>query len=354
MVVASDSTLHKLVDAGEFVVEKLPKSFINPASVDIPLVSGETYVSSKVFTNLNERYLNALASHRNNISDMVLESGKLYIIEGPEVKMPSNYMGLVDSKSTTGRLGIKSDLITGVSAKEGINLIPPGYEGRTWFMVSPHIPMILSPKDALMQVRLREAGSGFLGGDELRSLYGKEFSMEDAGTKEPLKPNKVFHGHSTVLRTSVERVAMLKNDVEEPVVFDSRRKHDVEEYWKLYRNDAKKPFELHGGKLYLFGTVERIATGPRMCWKLRPISDLFSRFIETHRAGFVDPGFNSTITLEIKNHHENTVVFHEQIATISDWELLDVPAKGIYNGHYQHQLSPALPRQFRNYNKVWD
>ncbi len=347
-MIASDSVLDKLLVRGDLFIEGISRKYLNPASCDVPIASGRVWVASRVFTSLGEGRLKKFASYRGELPDIVLESDKLYIIEGPEISIPRGYVGLVDAKSTTGRLGLKVDLITEVSGTEGVNLIPPGYSGRTWFMLSPHVPVVLEKKDPLVQLRLRKAGSTPFSSQELASLYGKEIMLTN-GRLIPF--SKAVHGNSTIVRASVSRVAMLRRDVSEPVIYGAKEKHEPSEYWKFFIN-RKSSFELRRGELYLMGTAESYFTGQSVCWKLHPLSDLFSRFVETHRAGFVDPGFNSTITLEIKNHFEDTVVFENQIVTLADWEAVEGRASE-YSGHYQGQVSPALPRQFRGYRKIW-
>ena len=354
MVALGSSLIRKMLLSGELKVEGANKGYINPASLNIPLINGEVFSSSVIFNNLNKKTMKKFASKRGVLEDMVFEKNKLYVVEGPHIKMPDDFEGIIDARSTVGRLGIKVDvpLLADDGEFSMINKIPAGFSGRLFFRIEPQLPLRFRKGDALVQIRLREKNSSNLNCDQLSALYKKSFAFYGSGDK-PLSQNKVLYEDGTVFTVDTSRIVRLKKEIEEPVDFWRKGHYEPEDYWEIIRNKESNGFVLEKDRLYLLSTKERVDTGNDLCWKLMPMTDFFSRFVETHRAGFVDPGFNATLTLEILNHHLDMEVVDGQVISVAHWEFVhgcDSP----YHGSYQSQLSPALPKQFKDHDKIWE
>lgn len=108
-------------------------------------------------------------------------------------------------------------------------------------------------------------------------------------------------------------------------------------------------FELAPGQLVLASTVERIEIGPRMWAKIEGKSSLGRMGLAVHvTAGFVDPGFRGTVTLELYNLNPNPIRLRPGLAIcqVAFGELV-TRAKRPYGtpglgSHYQDQTG-AVP-----------
>lgn len=107
------------------------------------------------------------------------------------------------------------------------------------------------------------------------------------------------------------------------------------------------------GECILASTIEYIELPDDLVARVEGKSSWGRRFIQVHStAGFVDPGFKGTITLELTNLSAvtQTLPVGEAIAQVS-FEWLDQPCTRPYgspglNSHYQHQsgaTASALP-----------
>ncbi|MBR9679686.1 MAG: 2'-deoxycytidine 5'-triphosphate deaminase [Candidatus Altiarchaeota archaeon] len=357
MVALGDKLIKDLLKQGDLKLEGANNSYVNPASINIPLINGTVYSSSIIFNSMNNNNLEKFASRRGVLEDTILEKNKLYLVEGPHIEMPDDCEGIIDARSTVGRLGLKVDvplLRDDKTEKEisVINKIPAGFSGRLFFRLEPQVPMRFRHGDALVQLRFREKRTGHLSCDQLSSLYGKSLGFYDLANKL-IPASQVIHEDGTFFTADTSRLIKLRSEVEEPIDFWRREYYEPSDYWEFDQADANRTIILEQGKFYLLSTKERIDTGNDLCWKVLPMTDIFSRFIETHRAGFVDPGFNATLTLELLNHHLDMEVIDGQPISVASWELVKECAE-IYQGSYQAQSSPTLPKQFKGYNTIWD
>jgi len=113
---------------------------------------------------------------------------------------------------------------------------------------------------------------------------------------------------------------------------------------KLKKNE---PFIIHPGSFILASTVEYIKVPDDIVVNVEGKSSLARMGILVHTAGFVDPGFEGTITLEISNQSNIAVALYAgmyicQIAV----SPLTTPAENPYNKRkkslYMHQRGPTM------------
>ena len=362
MAAISDTALRATIEHGTLAVEGVEpsrlKKYVNPASLDIPIGGGRVFALEVFLPLINESYLKQWASYRGEISDeIILEADKMYLIEGPEVSIPPLTYGMMDAKSTTGRLGLLTSLSVENLREPVFNKVPEDYKGRIWFQVKPHTPLILSEEDAIMQLRLRYRKTAPDHRKDLEALYDSQFiGIKNYRSNAPMESHEVFEGNTTLLRASTEFVAKMRR-TPNPIKFSEENKYDPFDYWDFQVNSEFEPVILEPDDLYLLGTLEHLDVNRYFSAKLRPVTQMLSPLIEIHRAGFIDPGFNSTITLEVINNGKRFLLADGHSVSNVDWERLESPASNPYSdekGHYQKQVSPALPRQFKDYNRIWD
>jgi dCTP deaminase len=121
--------------------------------------------------------------------------------------------------------------------------------------------------------------------------------------------------------------------------------------------DEEKPFVLHPGEFVLGATYERVGVPDNVVGRLDGKSSLGRLGLIVHStAGFVDPGFVGTITLELTNISNLPITLYAlmPVSQIS-FMYLSTPADKPYGGErskYQGQSGPQPSRYFLNYRRA--
>lgn len=134
------------------------------------------------------------------------------------------------------------------------------------------------------------------------------------------------------------------NEQYQPASLDVRLGED------LYRFDGDKTVtspqhRLHPGDRYLGHTKEKINLPNDHAAQLAGRSSIGRQGVIVHKtAGWIDPGFNGTITLELMNFSDEPVDLKagERVAQLVFFQL-DYPSQG-YDGSYQGQEKPTKAR----------
>ena len=118
--------------------------------------------------------------------------------------------------------------------------------------------------------------------------------------------------------------------------------------------DELKPFVLHPGEFILAATFESVRIPDNIVGRLDGKSSLGRLGLIVHStAGFVDPGFEGTITLELTNISNLPITLYAMmpVSQIS-FMYLSTPAEKPYGGNrskYQGQRGPQPSRYHLNY-----
>jgi dCTP deaminase len=128
-------------------------------------------------------------------------------------------------------------------------------------------------------------------------------------------------------------------------------KDDLNEYTEVITVEDGEPFILHPGEFVLGSIKEYVRIPDDMVAKVEGRSSLGRLAILVHAtAGFIDPGFEGNITLELSNVGKMPVAFYPnmRICQIS-FEMMSSPSERPY-GHpsrkskYQGQRGPTASR----------
>ena len=131
-------------------------------------------------------------------------------------------------------------------------------------------------------------------------------------------------------------------------LIDPREPIDVEELTELVAINGR-PFILHPGAFVLGSTLEYVTIPTNLVGRLEGRSSLGRLGIIVHAtAGFVDPGFEGTITLEISNAGKIPVALHPGMR-ICQLTLLETgpvlrPYGAARRSKYQGQREPTASR----------
>jgi dCTP deaminase len=107
---------------------------------------------------------------------------------------------------------------------------------------------------------------------------------------------------------------------------------------------TEQGFELKPGDFFIGSTVERVAV-PNGYWGFIETKGNIARAgIQAHNTdGHIDPGFSGTITLEIKNNAQHSVVIYPGMAFVQiHFFQATTEALNPYKGKYQYQQGGTL------------
>ena len=136
---------------------------------------------------------------------------------------------------------------------------------------------------------------------------------------------------------------------------DVKREQDLTE---LVEIDDDAPFILHPGEFVLGSTLERLALPDDLVARLEGKSSLGRLGLLIHStAGFVDPGFDGHVTLELSNvaNLPITIYYGMKIGQISFMQMTE-PAQTPYGSDaigskYKGQRGPTASRYWQNIDK---
>ncbi len=117
-----------------------------------------------------------------------------------------------------------------------------------------------------------------------------------------------------------------------------------------------EPFILHPGEFVLGSTLERVALPDDLVARLEGKSSLGRLGLLIHStAGFIDPGFDGHVTLELSNVASLPITIYNgmKIGQLSFMQLVERAANpygsGALGSKYQGQRGPTPSRYFKNF-----
>ncbi len=133
-------------------------------------------------------------------------------------------------------------------------------------------------------------------------------------------------------------------------------KQEMEELTELVEIEADEAFILHPGEFVLGSTLERITLPDDLVARLEGKSSLGRLGLLIHStAGFIDPGWDGHVTLELSNvaNLPITIYYGMKIGQLSFVQLTE-PAEhpygtGTLGSKYQGQAGPTPSRYWRNF-----
>jgi len=134
-------------------------------------------------------------------------------------------------------------------------------------------------------------------------------------------------------------------------------KEPQEELTELVEVAGEQPFILHPGEFVLGSTLERVVLPDDLVARLEGKSSLGRLGLLIHStAGFIDPGFDGHVTLELSNVANLPITIYHgmKIGQISFMELSE-PADNPYGSgelgsKYQGQMGPTPSRYWQNFD----
>jgi dCTP deaminase len=134
-------------------------------------------------------------------------------------------------------------------------------------------------------------------------------------------------------------------------------KEEMEDLTELVETENSEPFILHPGEFVLGSTLERITLPDDLVARLEGKSSLGRLGLLIHStAGFIDPGWDGHVTLELSNvaNLPITIYVGMKIGQLSFVQLTE-PAENPYGAaalgsKYQGQAGPTPSRYWKNFS----
>lgn len=134
-------------------------------------------------------------------------------------------------------------------------------------------------------------------------------------------------------------------------------KDDLSDLTEPVDADPERPFILHPGEFVLGSTLERIALPNDLVGRLEGKSSLGRLGLLIHStAGFIDPGWDGQITLELSNVASLPITLYPgmrigQISFIQMTSAADSPyGTGKIGSKYQGQVGPRPSQYWKNFD----
>src|SRR5947209_18287387 len=135
-------------------------------------------------------------------------------------------------------------------------------------------------------------------------------------------------------------------------------KVEQEELTELVEVDAEQPFILHPGEFVLGSTLERVRLPDDIVARLEGKSSLGRLGLLIHStAGFIDPGWDGHVTLELSNVANLPITIYRgmkigQISFVQLSEPAETPyGTGEIGSKYQGQRGPTPSRYWQNFQR---
>jgi dCTP deaminase len=368
--------LYVFMEAG--FISGVNRSFVNPASIDMPL-SDEAYRLETIALPRTQepirKLMKCLGATRHDMKNP-LEKGVPYLIRAEgSWSLPSHIYGYANPKSSSGRVNLFCrGVADGVEMYDKIGYGDAGgkkeWKGEVWVLVrADSFPILLHPGIAVSQMRL---------------FSGQAFISELEGDMAVKKHGLIFsERHEKLSATTMRKhkdSLMVTIDVGEDLGWECRGEEKVLDFSKLnhYEPDdfftrispKDGMFKLRKNSFYILSTLERIMVPPYLSAELRAIDPRFGLY-ETHRAGFIDPGWgwnggsgsgvksstgkgsNGTgrpITLEVTAYEEMGIRHGQAIARIRYEHMVEVPTQNYDSvaSNYTEQEGPKLSKHFKS------
>lgn len=134
-------------------------------------------------------------------------------------------------------------------------------------------------------------------------------------------------------------------------------KREQEELTELVEIDDDEPFILHPGEFVLGSTLERVTLPDDLVARLEGKSSLGRLGLLIHStAGFIDPGWDGHVTLELSNVASLPITIYAgmkigQLSFVQMSEPTNVPyGSGTLGSKYQGQRGPTPSRYWKNFD----
>lgn len=258
-----------------------------------------------------------------------------YVTSFEKVKHSSDLKLMVDSKSTTGRVGCMSH---GVGRRK---------QGELITIIQPYaFPIkVTCGKTRLSQVTMRYRDTQYMTIEEV--VESKKVGMIRRNTDREDKvvlPEGCLNPRGVLMQFRTDTAYRAKR-CDEPIDMDARGTLDWTKYFDLIDENSK--IILDEKTLYLLGSMGAIDLREVCGFLTREQDVITGTGAWGHFAGVFQPFFRGEITFEVYSYSRRRIQEGDRAGTVTFDKIegeLDVTD---YGGDYQGQRAPRLPKMFK-------
>lgn len=334
---------------------------IGPASIDIT-TTGEAYRVNRLLppsqlTNETVRsLLRQMGASRINLGD-VMEVGCTYVAKASlDINFPPGIYGYLNAKSSSGRnfLFVRS-LADGIHMFDSVDRRDRGYSGELWLVIQPlAYPVIFTDKECYNQLRVFNGDTRFKQ-EDLDLLLLKQDLLFRRNQEPYLQGELSLFTHDgsvlCTLNAPPEKLVGYKaKNTAKPLDLCSRNLNPHDYFDSVYSerfgpgdDDGVTCVELR--KYYLLATNEMMKIPVVNTAELKALDPRLGFFF-THFAGFFDPGFFGTATLEVFAPQDEFLRHKKPLARFEFEKMKNETISYALSGNYSGQIETQLPKQF--------
>ena len=360
--VFSKTDLEQLVCDGRVVArEGFKPSHVNPASIDLT-TTGEAYRVSRLLSPSQlasetiRSLLPKMGASRIDIEG-VMEVGCTYLAKASiDINFSPGMYGYLNAKSSSGRnfLFVRS-LADGIHMYDSVDCRDRGYTGELWLVLQPlAYPIIFTNKECYSQLRVFDGDTRFTQRDLELVLQKNNLLYQRDKTPFSQGGLHLFSHDGTVLCTLYSPpevvVGYKAKQTSKPLDLSSRKINPRDYFDQVFsegfgEGESDGVVYVEAGRYYLLSTNEMLKIPEDNTAELKAL-DTRLGFFFTHFAGFFDPGFFGTATLEVFAPHNEFLRHKKPLARFEYEALRSVTTSYSQVGTYEGQIATQLPKQF--------
>ena len=339
---------------------------VGPASIDLSISGGDLYevdalIKPQSFANESVLDVLRLSNAKRVEEGHIMEPGRTYVCKSAvDLNLPPGMYAYMNAKSTSGRVFLHSfTMADGYGQFDGVDKRQGGYTGEVWQVLRPLCFRIkLSRQACYSQMRIFNRDTRFKEDDLRKALESYDIMYKRSGEPYAQKDLSLFSNDGSVLATLYAKAGepigyKAKWKVEDCLDLDaSKGTLDPSVFFdpvyasRLSNGDGY--LKVSAGDYYLLSTIEQLYVPEHLSAELRALDPRFGLFF-SHFAGYIDPGFLGTVTLELMSPYD-MVLRHKDVVARFEYERMAsiAPSYG-RGGNYQGQIGTTLPKQFGKY-----
>ncbi|MEN9552062.1 MAG: hypothetical protein RI935_439 [Candidatus Parcubacteria bacterium] len=341
------------------------ENHIGPASVDLT-TTGEAYRVNRLLSPSeleNETIRNLLpkmGASRINLGD-VMEVGSTYLAKASvDINFSPGMYGYLNAKSSSGRnfLFVRS-LADGVHMFDSVDVRHRGYTGELWLVLQPlAYPIVFTNKECYNQLRVFDGDTRFTPRDLEEVLQNNDLlyrrQNQEAYNQEYLP---LFTHNGSVLCTLCAEpethVGYKARNTAKPLNLADRDLNPRDYFEEVHADrfgggEADGVVCIEKGRYYLLSTNEMLKIPDGHTAELKAL-DTRLGFFFTHFAGFFDPGFFGTATLEVFAPQNEFLRHKKPLARFEYETMRSKTVSYAALGNYSGQTKTQLPKQFTSW-----
>ena len=318
--------LEDLVNAGHIRANSpISPTQIQASSIDLRLSSIGYEVCASFLPSVNatvEKKLQEVKLKELDFSQPVLlEKGRVYLVPlQEELLLPENYSGKANPKSSIGRLGVFTRVITDYG--DAFEEIRPAYKGKLYAEIVPLTFHVYAREGVtLNHLRVRRGNprqfdKNLVDLHERQPLvYSQDEEPVEALISDGLKLSVDLQGidGSEIIGYRAKRET-------DPIDLSRLNHYDPSIFWDRIHRE-RGAIVLEPGDFYILTSKEKVSVPPHMAAEMLPFDPAVGEF-RIHYAGFFDPGFGWNPEKTVGNHAVLEVRSHEVRSLLEDGQVV--------------------------------